>query len=142
MTPPNFTRLNRGWNAEPNAPSPHVEVVGDTVTLRFVLNHMIYKQCAADDLGFLIFDHAGRWRLGPTNDEGWLRNQCRYSGLAPAWGEFYEIEGPAELRDAASDWRRIAPDQTSMRHFLFYLRDETFECVARDWRFVGPHDPA
>jgi hypothetical protein len=33
----------------------------------------------------LTFTGARQWRLGPTNDEGWYRGQCRYVGIAPKW---------------------------------------------------------
>lgn len=74
--------------------------------------------------------------MGDTNDEGWYRGQCRYSRIAPAWGEFYEIEGPDPLRDVPSDWHMLSPIVERTRHFLFYFRDETFECLAADWRFT------
>src|SRR6201998_927822 len=31
----NFLQLNVNWNAEPNAPDPHVDVLGDDILLRF-----------------------------------------------------------------------------------------------------------
>ncbi len=76
--------------------------------------------------GRLRFGGCARWRLGPTNDHGWYAGQCRYSCLAPAWGEFYEIKGADDLRLHPSDWH-IPP-------MLFYLRDHTFECLAEDWQ--------
>ncbi|MBU3972721.1 MAG: hypothetical protein KKE42_02845, partial [Alphaproteobacteria bacterium] len=83
----------------------------------------------------LTFAGCTRWRLGLTNDHGWFGGQCRYSGIAPAWGEFYEIVDDDPVRDAPDDWRVEGSDKPSGRHFLFYLRDETFECMADDWRF-------
>ena len=65
--------------------------------------------------------------------------QCRYAGKAPAWGEFYEILGDDPARDSPDDWRVVGPDRPTLRHFLFYLRDETFECMANDWRFTRPN---
>ena len=61
--------------------------------------------------------------------------QCRYSRLAPAWGEFYELSGQDELRLAPNDWQVPAEPGVGDCHFLFYFRDETFECLAADWRF-------
>ncbi len=70
-----------------------------------------------------------------TNDEGWYRGQCRYTGIAPAWGEFYDVRCKDPLRDLPDDWHRLADDTDQARHFLFYLRDETFECLAMDWSY-------
>jgi hypothetical protein len=35
--------------------------------------------------------------LGRTNDEGWYLGQCRFSKVAPTWGEFYHVQ-------AISNW--------------------------------------
>lgn len=130
-----FRRLNEGWNAEPNAPYPRVAVSGDDVLLRFLLNPHIFESFAEEDEGILRFENCVRYRLGATNDEGWFRGQCRYSNLAPRWGEFYEISGPDPNLMEPIDWKITGGASTSSRHFLFYLRDETFECLADDWSF-------
>ena len=59
--------------------------------------------------------------------------QCRFSKVAPAWGEFYEVFGDLRLERCPSDWHEVGRPQPSGRHFLFYLRDSTFECDADDW---------
>ncbi|HMK90297.1 MAG TPA: hypothetical protein VK446_11780 [Methylocystis sp.] len=135
MRKPTFLHLNADWNAEPNTPLPEATVEGSTVKLRFVLDAWAYA--AADgELGFLTFDGCSRWRLGPANDEEWHDGACRYSRLAPEWGEFYEIlDEDAELRLRPGDWRTLGPAVGSERHFLFYMHDETFECLAVSWRF-------
>jgi len=76
-----------------------------------------------------------QYRLGPTNDEGWYLGQCRYSGSAPSWGEFYELNGDDPLLDRPSDWIKTNSSPSSNRHFLFYFRDGTFECIAADWSY-------
>lgn len=129
-----FRRLNDGWNAEPNAPNPIVSVEASTVQLQFVLNSYAYSG-NIDELARLRFVDCSAWRLGSTNDEGWYLGQCRYSRLAPSWGEFYELIGEDPLRDLPTDWYQPNPMGTGIRHFLFYLRDETFECFASDWVF-------
>jgi hypothetical protein len=128
-----FIKLNSGWNAEPNAPNPRVVVDGDTVTLEFLANPFQFAEFAPGQLLRLKFPGAQRYRLGETNDEAWYRGQCRFSGIAPAWGELYEVSGDLKL-DQVSDWVKVPDDgKPGHRHFLFYLRDETFECTARSW---------
>ena len=80
----------------------------------------------------LRFVNTERFRLGPTNDEGFYLGQCRFTGIAPAWGEFYRISGPAETLNAPSDWKILQPKFGKSAHYLFYFRDETFECVAEE----------
>lgn len=132
---PMFKQLNDGWNAYPNGSDSAAESVGDLLTFRFELNPFMFEDVEEGDEAILIFSKCSRWRLGKTNDEGWFRGQCRYSGVAPSWGEFYEIIGDDAVRDVPDDWRVIGADVSSGRHFLFYLKDETFECMADDWRF-------
>ena len=53
------------------------------------------------------------------------------SASAPAWGEFYEVHGDLKLESSPNDWVVLSPEpHIPARHFLFYLRDETFECDA------------
>lgn len=130
-----FTRLNHGWNAEPNAPEVEVAVTGTEVHLRFLMNPYQFPEYAEEDVGVVTFRGCWRWRHGRTNDEGWWRGQCRFSGIAPAWGEFYEVGGDLQLDSvkAPKDWHVIGPPDAGARHFLFYLRDTTFECDAQAW---------
>jgi hypothetical protein len=129
-----FKQLNEGWNAEPNAPEPEVAVCESQVQLKFYLNPYMYV-AKVGEVGCLIFNDCARWRLGYTNDHGWYLGQCRYSDCAPAWGEFYEIIGKDDLRMRPVDWQTPESPGAGERHFLFYLRDETFECIAADWKF-------
>jgi hypothetical protein len=83
--------------------------------------------------GSLRFTDCWRYRLGPTNDEGWYLDQCRFSKLAPAWGEFYEVAGDLLLERLPDSWVVLGDRTKESRHFLFYLRDGTFECDAASW---------
>jgi hypothetical protein len=134
MSIPTFARLNNDWNAEPNAPFEEVIVTGTTVSLTFVLNPWRYE-AAEGEKGRLTFEQCSLWRRGATNDEGWHLGQCRYSKVAPAFGEFYELLGEDDQCFAATDWHELEPLASGKRHFLFYLKDNTFECFATDWRF-------
>lgn len=76
---PRLERLN------PNDPGERVTVVANSVTLSFILNPWAYE--AEDgERASLTFLGCKKWRLGRTNDEGWYRGQCRYSGIAPESG--------------------------------------------------------
>src|SRR5579859_5767384 len=128
-----FRQLNAGWNAEPNAPDPRVEVDGRDVVVSFLMNPFRFPEFTIEDIGRLRFHSCTRYRLGSTNDEGWYRGQCRFSKIAPSWGEFYEISGDLRLSECPQDWVEVGPASASLLHFLFYFRDETFECNASDW---------
>jgi hypothetical protein len=127
-----FCKLNTNWNAEPNAPYPSVEISGNDVSLRFLLNPWQFPEFSEREVGILRFIACQRYRLGATNDRGWYLGQCRFSKLAPEWGEFYSVTGNPELLEAPKDWKHLTPGSVLGKHYLFYFRDETFECVAEN----------
>jgi hypothetical protein len=126
---PVFLKLNNDWNAEPNAPDPHIEMDGEDILLHFEMNPFKFSEFEEGDVGTLRFVRCDRYRLGSTNDEGWYQGQCRFSGVAPAWGEFYLIEG-CNTELGPTDWTILRKRDKPLNHFLFYLRDNTFECIA------------
>lgn len=128
-----FLKMNEGWNAEPNSPNPQIECSGATVLLSFSMNAFEYPEFNEEDIGQLTFTNCWRYRLGSTNDEGWWKGQCRFSKLAPKWGQFYEITGDVLLSKGPRDWKAIGRARDDARHFLFYFRDSTFECSADGW---------
>lgn len=130
-----FRQLNIDWNAEPNAPNPQIAVEGRDVVVTFLMNSFKFPQFSAEDIGKLRFVSCQRYRLGATNDEGWYRGQCRFSKSAPRWGELYEVGGDLRLDECPGAWVEIGLAQNVLRHFLFYFRDQTFECDALDWKF-------
>jgi len=140
--PLQFIQQNRGWNAEPNAPYPTIQGVGNDILLRFFLNYMKFKNFKEDEQGILRFRACRRYRLGRTNDTGWYLGQCRYSKQAPEWGKFYELIGDDLDLDSPSDWIPLLRGDLTGRHFLFYFRDETFECLADDWSFEAGQENA
>lgn len=128
-----FKQLNVGWNADPNDPRPQIEVTQGMLVLTFCVNPYQFPQFQEDEIASLTFHNCSTYRLGPTNDEGWYRGQCRFTGIAPHWGEFYEISGDSLLEKCPKDWIETGVGNTSLNHFLFYFRDETFECFAESY---------
>ena len=128
-----FKKLTLDWNAEPNSPMPKVAVWDHDIVLSFYMNAFVYERFGKEDIGHLRFRNCWRYRLGPTNDEGWFRGQCRFTGIAPEWGEFYEVDGDLRLEACPKDWIEVGFRDSAQKHFLFYLCDETFECDAESW---------
>ena len=125
-----FRQLNHGWNAEPNAPGERLVYGGRNLMLSFEVNAFLHPQFAEGSVCTITFKNCWRYRLGSTNDEGWNLGKCRFSRLAPAWGEFNEIQGELLLDLAPNDWIVTGQTATPSHHYLFYLRDATFECDA------------
>lgn len=146
-------QLGQGWVADPNAPEPQVSVEASAANVRFRSYRVLDDNKPTGILralglfskpstkfertwSTLRFAGCSRWRWDSTNDHEWYKadGHGRYSGVAPRWGEFYELIGPDPDRDAVS-WEKIGTDTASSRHFLYYFRDETLEFMAEDWSF-------
>jgi hypothetical protein len=115
-----FIKLNDDWNAEPNSPAPAVAPSGNDVVLEFRLNPFQFTQFSEGDCGRLVFRNCWRYRLGGTNDEGWYLGQCRFSKVAPAWGEFYEVL--ARTCCGNGDWPPAIEAQGGELGFAFAAR--------------------
>jgi hypothetical protein len=132
-----WTKLNTTFDAEPNAPDPRVTVDGDLVTVRFFLNPFIWADVQDGDEAELIFRRVLMYRLGATNDEGFYRGQCRFSSSGIKWGDFYELHESNWMQWFPADKVVVSSrnEEAGLKHYLFYFRDETFECVAHGHEF-------
>lgn len=136
-----FIKHNINWDAEPNAPMPNVDVCDQhsKIRLSFYLNAFIHKDVNEEDIGIIEFEDCYKYRIGPTNDEGFYNGKCRFSKTGVKWGNFYQVND--------SDWEDNFPndeiilnkslkDSESLNHYLFYFRDETFECISKSFNFT------
>ena len=126
-----FTQLNDGWNAEPNAPYLRAEPDDTSLVARFRPNQFLYPEFERVSFILVRFESCERYRITSVNDHGWYDGQCRFSGHAPAWGEFYEVSGDTRDDLDATPW--ITTNGFGTRHFHFYFRDEALEVKALDW---------
>jgi hypothetical protein len=128
---PTFTRLSEDWNAHPNDVGLKIERSGQTLLAHMRPNPFVYREYENIPAITVCFKSCERYRLTPVNDHGWYGGQCRFSGLAPSWGEFYEISGNTQDDMDPTPW--ITMEGLGTRHFHFYLRDEALEVKAQDW---------
>jgi len=131
---PTFTRLNKDWNAHPNDVGLKIEQNGQTLLAHMRPNPYIYREYENIPEITVCLIGCERYRVTPVNDHGWYGGECRFSGLAPSWGEFYEISGNTRDEMDPTSWIRMEGSGT--RHFHFYLRDEALEAKAQDWSLV------
>ena len=129
-----FRRLNIDWNADPVDPDVSIKTDQADLRIEFTLNHNVYKRFTNGQRATLEFQNCSRYRIGKTNVEGWYRGQCRFSGIAPNWGEFYSITGDSKFDQISEDWIHVENGSGS-NHFLFYMKDDTFECLADGYQF-------
>lgn len=131
-----FKQLNKKWEAEPNASDPRIIIEENKLILRFYLNAFIYSD-NEEDVGSLELDNCYMYRLGATNDEGFYKGECRFSDSGIEWGEFYLLEDSGWEDPFPSDriYKNKNIDKKILKHYLFYFRDETFECMASGYNF-------
>lgn len=133
-----YKKLNNNWNADPNAPEPEIYVKDGDLQIIFYLNYHIFDHIKQGQRGKLTFSNCYMYRVGSPNDHGFYLGQFRYGRDDIQWGEFYEL--------FESDWQNNFPDDKvilkeilhndkRLRHFLFFFRDEGFECLAKDFVF-------
>lgn len=135
-----FIKHNIGWDAEPNAPMPEIKLINNNskLSLSFYLNSFIYPNIDEESTGVIDFINCYKYRIGPTNDEGFYKGQCRFYKTGIPWGNFYEIKNSTWKKDFPKD--EIILDKTlknikNLNHYLFYFRDETFECISESFEF-------
>lgn len=132
-----YEKLNINWNAEPNAPEPQIEKGEGYVEFKFELNPFVFDYIDEGDIGILEFVEVNKLDFGTMNDEGYFMGQHRYNNDILPWGEFYEL--------FESDWKYNFPksaeiinqslNDAELRHFIFFLRSHTIECLAIDFSF-------
>jgi hypothetical protein len=109
-----------------------------------------YNSANNDVVAKLKFLDVVTYRIGSPNDHGFygegepgILNDSMYGvrsfpGLK--FGEFYEVQGydwSTGLRGKGCDTLQPLPVQTNdYRHFVFFMRDQTFECICKGWKPV------
>lgn len=137
MAEMSYQKLNDDWNAEPNAPEPILTIDYNKVYLEFFLNHFVHEQFEENQKGALAFRNVHKLSFNSMNDEGYYMGQYRYSYDELPWGDFYQIN---------TDWTKDFPENNvlvlgpnasneKLKHYIFFLRDNTFECVAESFEF-------
>ncbi|WP_286170018.1 hypothetical protein [Rhizobium sp. NFACC06-2] len=122
--------------ADPNAPEPQVSVDASSANVRFRSCRVVDEKKPTgirralalfskpsskfeETLGTLRFAGCSRWRWDSANDHDWYKadGHGRYSGVAPRWGEFYELIGPDPDRETCLGKRSV---QTPSVLGIFY----------------------
>jgi hypothetical protein len=131
----NYTQITTDWNADPNAPEVQLTVNNNSVTLEFYLNYFLFDNFQEGDKAKLTFNQCYKYALNGMNDEGYFQQQYRYRDNELPWGEFYKLE---------TNWEKDFPmkhrvlyskiDKQKLNHYIFFFKDNTFECVAQDFQ--------
>lgn len=130
-------KLNKNWNAEPNAPEPKISTIENGLELSFLLNPFVYEHIDEGEIGSLVFHNVYAYRLDAINEEGYFSGQFRFKNDHLPWGAFYELlnsKWDSNFHDNKIILNKSI-DKKNIRHFIFFLRDNAFECLATDYQF-------
>jgi len=128
------TLLTKDWNADPNAPEVNLLVEGNSVILNFFVNYFMYKKFKEGDKAKVTFINCLKYSFNSMNGEGYYMGQYRYKNTDLPWGVFYKLD---------SKWATVFPtqciilsqkrDNAALNHYIFFFKDNTFECVAENY---------
>ena len=130
-------KLNKNWNADPNAPAPEISSIEHGIELSFLLNAAVYEHIDEGEMGSLTFQDVYAYRLVSVTKEAYLQKQFRFTNDLLPWGAFYELPNSKWGSDFPAD--KIVLDESidkkDIRHYIFFLTGHIFECLATDFRF-------
>jgi hypothetical protein len=128
-----FLKLNLDWDIDQENPDMSFAVKGADILLSFRLDCWRHTRFMPDDRGLIRLKNASHQRHGAPSAADFRKGRCRYHGMGQEWGRFYELIGRDEKLFWPKDWWSTKAQSNFRRHFLFYMPDATFECIADGW---------
>ena len=138
MNTPIFKKLNNDFDADPNAPDPKIGLLGNHVVLSFFLNSFLWDNVSEGERGTLTFLNCLQYRLGKPDSDSYPK--YRYYQPDIAYYDFYMVENSKWIEDFPFDKKIhnssvLDEFERSLHHYIFFFRDNTFECVATGHSF-------
>lgn len=132
-----YIKLNKNWNAEPNVPEPSINVNSEGIEIEFLLNPLLYEHIDEGEKGIIQFFHVYAYYFGPPNEKEYKNGNFRFKNHQLPWGEFYELMDSKWEKDFPTEMELLVKDlnKKSLRHFIFFLKNATLECLATDFSF-------
>lgn len=127
-----YIQITKDWNADPVSPEIELNVDGIDLIMDIYLNHFQFDKHQEGDKVKIRFKNCAEYSLNTCNDEGFYYGQYRIKPTELEWGEFYEIKSGLD-RKLPNPIKKIQNDNSDRKHFIFFFKDETFECLASDY---------
>ncbi|WP_289046159.1 hypothetical protein [uncultured Olleya sp.] len=96
------------------------------------LNHFQFNKYQKGDKVKIRFKNCAQYSLNTCNDEGYFYGQYRTNHNELPWGEFYEIKSGLN-KELPNPIEKIQTSNSDKKHFIFFFKDETFECLASNY---------
>ncbi len=127
-----YIQITKDWNADPVSPEIEFKEDGTDLIMDIYLNHFQFDKYQEGDKVKIRFKNCAEYSLNTCNDEGFYDGQYRIKPTKLEWGEFYEIKSGLD-RKLPNPIKKIQNDNSDRKHFIFFFKDETFECLASDY---------
>ncbi|EPR71293.1 hypothetical protein [Cyclobacterium qasimii] len=127
-----YFQITSDWNADPVSPEVQLEINGDHLIMEILVNHLVFDDFEEGDKAKIIFQYCSIYSLNHCNDEGYYYGQYRTNPNELPWGEFYEIKRGLD-RKFPDPITIVNKETEGKRHYVFFFKDETFECLADDF---------
>ena len=135
---PTYIKLNLDFDAEPNAPSPEISINDSTLILKFLLNPFLWDDVEDDEQAELRFNDVLKYRFGGPGSDNF--SDFRYYDKGIDNYGFYQLKNSNWTKDFPLDEKVISKEPNSsndnFKHYVFFFRDNTFECIAEGFKFV------
>ncbi len=128
-----FVKISDNWNADPVLPEIELKVIGQNLEMIIFLNYFAFDNFSEGDKAIITFENCSKYSLNTCNDEGYYYGQYRIKPDELPWGEFYEITSGLN-KDFPKPVVDLSDDHKEKRHFLFFFKDDTFECLADNYK--------
>jgi len=127
-----YIQITTEWNADPVSPEIELNVDGTDLIMDIYLNHFVFDNYKEGDKAKIRFKNCAEYSLNTCNDEGYYYGQYRMNPNQLPWGEFYEIKSGLD-RNMPNPRVTITNENLDRKHFVFFFKDETFECLASEY---------
>lgn len=132
-----YLRLNKNWDADLTPSELGILVNENELELTFSLDPVQFAHIDKGDKGILEFHEVYAYRSAAIDKERYLDGQFRFKNNELPWGGFYELPNSSWKTDFPAD-KVIVNDSlkgTKLKHFVFFLPDQLFECLAEEYSF-------
>ena len=127
-----YIQITTNWNADPVLPKIELTIDRTDLIMDIYLNHYVFDNFEKGYKVKIRFKDCTLYSLNTCNDEGYYYGQYRTNPNELPWGEFYEIICGLD-RNMPNPIVKIADDNSDKKHFIFFFKDETFECIASEY---------
>ncbi|MBC5864685.1 hypothetical protein [Flavobacterium turcicum] len=127
-----YIQLTTDWNADPVSPEIELSLDGENLIMDIYLNHYVFENFKEGDKAKILFKNCAEYSLNTCNDEGYYYGQYRTNPNKLPWGQFYEIKSGLD-RNMPNPIVKIDSNNFYTKHFIFFFKDETFECLASEY---------